>query len=195
MRDALLCGPEPSGELKARFEAQAEEVLRPRLTKQECGIRVILAVAFFFAAVFFLMAVSLFVFPKGEGIASGMRLVLCFGSIAAAAAFFIGAFFCASEVLKGKTQSRARQKASVLIPFTFLLIYTAALMVKWGRSDVPLESMIHASFALLFFWVMIWGMIHQCEGRWNREDIILEQKRARLEIALLHEKLSHSERA
>lgn len=65
-----------------------------------------------------------------------------------------------------------------------------AYMVYWDMLVLSVASAIKGSFVLLFYWIMAVGFVLFSAIRWQREDMLLEQKRTQLEIVLLREAMS-----
>jgi len=72
----------------------------------------------------------------------------------------------------------------------FVLLMVTASMVFWPELALSSERAVQAAFSLLVFWIMAVGNVLLFTMRWNREDILLEQKRTQLEVALLREGLA-----
>jgi hypothetical protein len=187
MREALLAGTGPGGEVRERFEEQARAVLRPHLSK---GARVLRWVI---GAVFLVIAP---VFAYGSysfAVSEEKLLVRVFGSVTfalGALVFLAAAFLTARQARRGRAPCRLMQKASVFIPYAFVLLYSGAMLMIMPRLDLPATKMIGITGSLLFFWIMVWGFVLLAHLGWQRQDILLEQKRTQLEVALLREKLA-----
>jgi len=65
-----------------------------------------------------------------------------------------------------------------------------AYMVFWDMLALSVPSAIKLSFVLLFHWIIAVGFVLFSAIRWQREDMLLEQKRTQLEIVLLREAMS-----
>ncbi len=186
MRDVLLSDVEGSDELKARFEAQVQAIMHPPLPK---AIRIMGGVL----AAVFLATAPLFAWASYSFAVGGEKpLVRVLGSVMmglGAIVFIVGAFMTARQARHGVSPGRAMQKASVFVPYAVVLVYSIAMLMIMPGLDLPATKMIAITGSLLFFWIMVWGFVLVAHLGWNRTDILLEQKRTQLEVALLREKL------
>jgi len=187
-REALLSGAEPSGELKERFERQVQSLLRPKLSGKETIARKIIAGIFACTAAFFAFGVYLVV-SRGEGLPMPARwfMGLCFstGSIS----FIAFSVYCISELRSGLVAPRRQQKLAVFMPFGYVLALGTFVLMLWPKMGLPLLPTLWTGIWILFFWVMAVGSMLFYSARWHSEDIILEEKRTQLEVALLREQL------
>ena len=187
-REALLSGVEPSGELKERFERQVQGLLRPKLSGKEAIVRKIIGGIYACAAAFFAFAVYLVVF-RGEGLPKLARWFMGLTFSAGCVGFLAGAVYCMSELWTGRVAPRRRQKLAIFIPYGYVLALGIFVLMLWPKLGLPLVPTLWTGIWILFFWVMAVGSVLFYSARWHREDIILEQKRTQLEVALLREEL------
>jgi hypothetical protein len=187
-REALLSGAEPSGALKERFERQVESLLRPKLSGKEAIVRKIIGGIYACTAAFFAFAVYLVVF-RGEGLPKLVRLFMgvCFS--AGSINFIAASVYCMSELWTGRVAPRRRQKLAVFIPYGYVLALGIFVLMLWPKLGLPLVPTLWSGIWILFFWVMAVGGVLFYSARWHSEDILLEQKRTQLEVALLREEL------
>ncbi|MHC4711696.1 MAG: hypothetical protein ACYTAN_00315 [Planctomycetota bacterium] len=187
MREALLNGTEPGGELRGRFEEQAQAILRPRLSRGARVLRWVIGAVFLMTAPVFAYGSYAF------AVSNEKPLVRVFGSVTfalGALAFLAAAYLTARQARRGRAPGRRTQKASVFIPYAFVLLYSGAMLMIMPRLDLPATKMIGITGSLLFFWIMVWGFVLLAHLGWHRQDILLEQKRTQLEVALLREELA-----
>lgn len=188
-REALLSGLEPSQALEESFERQVETLLRHRLSGWERVGRVAAIAVFAVTAGVFAWASYLFA-SAGEDLPPTART---FGgvSFAAGCLFFVVAIvFIVRELRCGRIAPRLIQKASVFLPFAFVLVYSTVTLVHFRELFSSVESMITAGVWMLFFWIMATTNTVFYSMCWHREDILLEEKRTQLEIAILREELA-----
>jgi hypothetical protein len=188
-REALLSGLEPSPELGKSFEQQVEDLLRHRLSGWERAGRVAAAIVFAVTAGVFAWASCLFA-GAGEDLPPTARTC---GSVSFAAGcllFVVGIVFIVRELRCGRIAPRVIQKASVFLPFALVLVYSTMTLVHFRELFSSVESKITAGVGMLFFWIMATTNTVFYSMRWHREDILLEEKRTQLEIALLREELA-----
>ncbi|MCD6404707.1 MAG: hypothetical protein J7M19_02655 [Planctomycetes bacterium] len=188
MRDALLSGPEPSGELKARFERQIEDFVRPRLSRAArvgCGV---LAAFDFVAAPLF--AYGSYSFASAVEVGSFLQffMAMCFGI---ASVIFLGT----SAVLvyiswSGRSPGPQLRMAGDGVVFVLLLVFMVVMFAKLPDFDLPLKTMILIASVLLFYWTIGLGIFLYNLLCWQRKELLIEQKRLQLEIALLREELA-----
>ncbi len=188
-REALLSSLEPSQGLKERFERQVEILLRHRLSGWERVGRVAAITVFAVTAGFFAWASYLFA-SAGDDLPPIARK---FGSVSFAVGcllFVVAIVFIVRELRCGRIAPRLIQKASVFLPFAFVLFYGTMTLVHFREMFSSVGSMVYASLSLLFVWIMASTNIVFYSMRWHREDILLEEKRTQLEIAILREELA-----
>ena len=179
-REALLSGVEPSGALKERFERQVQSLLRPKLSRKAAIGRKIIGGIYACTAAFFAFAVYLVVF-RGEGLP---KLVRWFMGVC-----FSAGSYCMSELWTGRVAPRRRQKLAIFIPYGYVLALGIFVLMLWPKLGLPLVPTLWTGIWILFFWVMAVGSVLFYSARWHSEDILLEQKRTQLEVALLREEL------
>lgn len=190
LREALLSGLEPSDELRERFQRQMAHLIRPKLSGARKVGNVICAVVFLamtgvFGYVAFFAATA-----ADPGLTLFRRLFMCIPFTVGSLGFLFAAVYAISELRSGLAAPRQQQQAMLAASSGFVILFVTAYMVFWPELALSLERAIRASFGLLFFWIMAVGNVLYSTMRWNREDILLEQKRTQLEVALLREELA-----
>lgn len=186
LREALLAGLEPSGELKEKFETQVEAIVHPRLSQRARIVRRVLAFVFLLNAPVFAWGAYSFATSDAK------LLVRVFGSVT----FGLGtlpwlwaAFHAAKQARSGLSPGRRLQKAIIFVPYSVVLLYSCITLMLMSTLELPATSMIAITAGMLFFWIMAWGLVLQATAGWHREDILLEQKRTQLGVALVAEQL------
>ncbi|MCK4300851.1 MAG: hypothetical protein KAX80_15015, partial [Planctomycetes bacterium] len=190
LREALLSGLEPSDELRERFQRQMAHVIRPTLSGARRVGNVICAAVFLPMSVLFGYVAYFAATAADPGLTLFRRLFMCIPFAAGSLGFLFGAVYAIRELRSGLVALRARQQAMLAVPTALLLLYFTAWLVFWDMFDITAARGVHASTALLFFWIMAVGQVLLFTSRWHREDVLLEQKRTQLEIALLREELA-----
>ena len=190
LRDVLLSGLEPSDELRDRFEKQVEQlVCRPLTTAEKWGnvicVTVFLPMSAIFGYVAYFIATA-----ADPGLSLFARLFMCVVFSLGCLVFLVGALYAINELRRGRIARRDAQQMMVVISAGFVLMLGCAHMVCWDMLAPSVASAIKGSFALLFYWIMAVGFVLFSAIRWQREDMLLEQKRTQLEIALLREAMS-----
>lgn len=193
MRDALLSGIEPSEELRDRFQDQLERLVRGKLSRARKLGNVICATVFLAMSGIFGYVTFFVTTAADPGLTPFARSFMCLSFAAGSLGFLAGAAYAVGELRRGLVAPRQRQHAMVGIPTAFLLLYFIAWLVFWRRLDIPAAQGVYISTGLLFFWITAVGQVLLYTSRWHREDILLEQKRTQLEIALLREELLRKE--
>jgi len=188
-REALLSGLEPSRELEDSFEQQVATLLRHRLSGWERVGRVAAVIVFAVTAGFFAWASYLFA-RAGEDLPPTARTFGCVSFAAGCLLFVVAIVFIVRELRCGRIAPRLIQKANVFLPFALVLLYSTVTLVHFREIFRSVESMISAGVGMLFFWIMATTNTIFYSMRWHREDILLEEKRTQLEIALLREELT-----
>jgi len=190
MRDALLSGVEPSDELQERFGEQMEQLVRRKLSGARRVGDVICAVVFLAMTGVFGYIAYFVATATDPGLTLFRRLFMCIPFAAGSLGFLFGAVYAIRELRSGLVAPRESQQAMLVLPTAFVLLCVTAWLVFWERFDISAARGVHVSTGLLFFWIMVVGNVLLYTSRWHREDILLEQKRTQLEIALLREELS-----
>ena len=190
LRELLLSGLEPSDDLRDRFEKQVEQlVCRPLTTAEKWGRLTCVAVFLPMSAVFNYV-VYFVVTVADPGLSLPARLLMCVGFGLGSLVFLVGALYAICELVRGRVARRDAQQMMVAISAGFVLMLGCAYMVFWDMLALSVASAIKASFVLLFYWIMAVGFVVFSAIRWQREDMLLEQKRTQLEIVLLREAMS-----
>lgn len=190
LREALVSGLEPSDELRERFQRQMAHLIRPKHSGARRVGNVICAVVFLamtgvFGYVAFFAATA-----ADPGLTLFRRLFMCIPFAVGSLGFLFAAVYAISELRSGLAAPRQQQQAMLAVSSGFVLLMMTAYMVFWPELALSLERAIRAAFSLLVFWTMAVGNVLYSTMRWNREDILLEQKRTQLEVALLREELA-----
>ena len=188
--EKLLSGIEPSPELQERFKKQTDNVLRRKLSKAAMVRNVILAAIFIAMAAMFAYVVYFAATAADESLPQGVRIFMCVSFAAGSLVFLAGAIFAIAESRSGLVAPRRNQQGMIGISAGSVLLYTTAYMVFWRRFDIPLDRTILAGIHLLFYWIMAVGFVIKYTVQWHHEDLLIEQKRTQLEIALLREEIS-----
>ena len=190
LREALLSGLKPSDELRERFQRQIAHLIRPKLSGARKVGNIICAVAFLamtgvFGYVAFFAATA-----TDPGLTLLRRLFMCIPFAVGSLGLLFGAVYAVRELRSGLVAPRSRQQAMLVVPTALLLLYFTAWLVFWDMFDITAARGVHVSTALLFFWIMAVGQVLLYTSRWQREDVLLEQKRTQLEVALLRQELT-----
>lgn len=190
LREFLLSGLEPSDELRDRFERQVEQLIcRPLTTAEKWGRLICVAVFLPMSAVFNYV-VYFVVTAADPGLSLPARLLMGVGFSLGCLVFLVGALYAICELVWGRVARRDAQQIMVVISAGFVLMLGCAYMVFWDMLALSVASAIKVSFVLLFYWIMAVAFVLFSAIRWQREDVLLEQKRTQLEIALLREAMS-----
>jgi len=186
-RDALFEDPQSPDELRERFEEQARDLISPRLSKAR-------RIAYGIAAVVYLCLVPVFAYAfhgvllrRAES--PFIRLILSLSFAGAAVVFLWTGVTFAIQSWSGRAPGRQVRAANEFIPFACLLVFVVVMLVKLPGFDLPYPTMISAASAILFLWGLTVGMLPFTLLRWQRRDLLIEQKRLALEIAILREEL------
>lgn len=190
LREFLLSGLEPSDELRDRFEKQVEQLIcRPLTTAEKWGRLICVTVFLPLSAIF--GCVAYFIASGAEpGLSLSARLLMCIGFGLGCLGFMVGALYAICELARGRVARRDAQQMMVVISAGFVLMLGCAYMVFWDMLAPSVASAVKGSFVLLFYWIMAVGFVVFSAIRWQREDMLLEQKRTQLEIVLLREAMS-----
>lgn len=190
LRELLLSGLEPSDKLRDRFDKQVEQLIRrPLTTAEKWGNAICVTVFLPMSAIFGYVAYFI-ARPADPGLSLSVRLLTCVGFSLGCLVFLVGALGAINELRRGRIARRPAQQMAVVISAGFVLMLGCAYLVYWDMLAPSVTSAIKASFGLLFYWIMAVGFVLFSAIRWQREDILLEQKRTQLEIVLLREALS-----
>ncbi len=190
LREALLSGLEPSDELRERFQRQMVHLIRPKLSGARKVGNVICAAVFLPMSALFGYIAYFAATASDPGLTLFRRLFMCIPFTAGSLGFLFAAVYAIRELRSGLAAPRQQQQAMVAVSSGFVLLMVTAYMVFWPELALSLERAIRAAFSLLVFWTMAVGNVLYSTMRWNREDILLEQKRTQLEVALLREELA-----
>jgi len=76
------------------------------------------------------------------------------------------------------------------LPYGLVLFYGTFTLVNFREVFSTVEPTAYAGVGLFFFWIMAATSILFHSSRRHREDILLEQKRTQLGLAILREELS-----
>lgn len=190
LREALLSGLEPSDELRQRFQRQMERLLRPTLSGARKVGNVICAAVFLPMSALFGYVAYFAATAADPGLTLFRRLFMCIPFAVGSLGFLFGAVYAIRELRSGLVAPRQQQQAMLAASSGFVLLMMTAYMVFWPELALSLERAIRVAFSLLVFWTMAVGNVLYSTMRWNREDILLEQKRTQLEVALLREELA-----
>gem|GEM_PF-3488788 len=113
---------------------------------------------------------------------------------AATLVFATGALHCVYELRTNLVASRRLQKVSFAIRYGGLFaigLLLPVLVVSFTPREGDYVRYLLAAFTLtLFYWSLVVVLALYRVASWSREDILLELKRTRLEIALLAESIS-----
>lgn len=190
LRDVLLSGLEPSDELRDRFEKQIGQLVRrPLTTAEKCGNGICVAVFLPMSAIFGYVA-YFSATAANLGSSPFARPFMCGGFSLGCLVFIAGALYAISELRHGKIARRDVQRTMLVLSAGLVLMFGCVYMACWDMLTPSVGSAIRGSFALLFYWIMAVGFVLFSVIRWQREDMLLEQKRTQLEIALLREAMS-----
>lgn len=194
IREALLSRlepwrKEPSAELGNRFEEQVDRLLRRRLKPWEKLLRVLMC-AVFVCSAFWFAYVAFFastVRDKGwsDSTRAGIAIMFSLGGLL----FLAGAVGMLFELRTGRIAPRRMQQGFVGGTLLFMCVFVAFTLMFVPKWNLPLGEQLWFGVSILVFWVMAQVNCIIYSARWNREDIILEQKRTQLEIAMLREEL------
>jgi len=188
--EALLGGLAPSDELRRRFEEQVSDLTRARISGWGRALRTGMIVVFGGTACVFAWASYLFATAEDPGLTVHIRTFASV-SFAAGALLFAGGIACiVHELRHGRIAPRRLQQGMVFLPYSVVLFYGTFTLVNFREMFSTVESMAYAGISLLFFWIMAATSMLLYSSRWHREDILLEQKRTQLELAILREELS-----
>jgi hypothetical protein len=185
-----LSGLEPSDELRDRFDKQVGQlVCRPLTTAEKWG-NAICAVVFLPMCAIFGYVAYFVVTVADPGLSRFARLLMCVGFSLGNLVFLVGALYAIHQLRRGRIARRDAQQVMVGVSAGFVLLLGCVYLVFWDLLAPSVASAIKASVGLLFFWIMAVGFVLFSAIRWQREDLLLEQKRTQLEIALLREAMS-----
>ena len=190
LREAFLSGVEPSGELERRFNEQVATVLRRRLRRWEKWLRGSVAVIFAAGAVGQAWGGFLFLSHKSLGIRTEVALTVGCLFLVGAAVLLFGAAGLVYEIRAGRVAPRKMQKAIVGLAMVPVIVFSVLALMYVPRMNLPLNSQIYIFVSVLFFWIMLHAHVILARADWNRQDIILEQKRTQLQIAVLREEMA-----
>jgi hypothetical protein len=190
LKEKLLIGIEPSPELQERFTRELDNIIRRRLSKIEVVRNVLLSVVFILMAIVFACIVFFAASIKDEGLSHGARILICLGFAGGSLVFLAGAVYAIAELRSGHVAPRRNQQGMIGISASFILLLAIGYMGFGGRFNIPLDRTIQAGIYLLFFWVMAVGFVVKYTIQWYHEDLLVEQKRTQLEIALLREEIA-----
>ena len=190
LREALLSGLEPSDELRERLQRQLAHLIRPKLSGARKVGNVICAAVFLPMSALFGYVAYFAATASDPGLTLFRRLFMCIPFTAGSLGFLFAAVYAISELRSGLAAPRQQQQAMLAASSGFVLLMVTAYMVFWRELALSSERAVGAAFSLLVFWIMAVGNVLLFTMRWNREDILLEQKRTQLEIALLREGLA-----
>ena len=188
MKSALLEGAGGAEELRERFEEQARELISPRLSKAR---RIALGVV----AVWYFCLVPVFAYGCYGSLLSRaespfIRFLLSLTFASAVVVFLWTGVGFAIQSWSGRAPGRQMRAANEFIPFACLVVFLVVMLVKLPDFDLSYPVMISVASALLFLWALVVGMLPFILLKWQRKDLLIEQKRLQLEIALLREELA-----
>ncbi len=191
-RDALFEGPQSPDELRERFDQQARELISPRLSKAR---RIALGVA----AAWDICLVAVFAYGYhgvllGRAESPFLRFFLSLSFATAVVVFLWMGVAFAIQSWSGRGPGRQMRAANEFIPFACLVVFLVVALVKLPDFDLTYPAMISLASALLFLWALSVGMLPFILLKWQRKDLLIEQKRLALEIAILRREL-HNIRA
>jgi hypothetical protein len=190
IREALLSRLEPSEELGNRFQEQVDALLRRRLKAWEKLLRVAICAVFVCTALWFAYIAFFAVTVKDKGWSDSTRTGIAVIFSLGALLFLAGAAGCLLELRKGRIAPRRMQQGIVGSSQLFMGLFAVFTLVFVPQWNLPLSAQLWFGVSVLFFWVMAEANFIIHSARWHREDIILEQKRTQLEIAMLREELT-----
>lgn len=189
MRDTLLAGMEPSAELQARFEKQVGMLLDRRMTRTRVIGRTLAAVIYMAVSAFFGFWAIFIALSNDKGLPSTARIFMCCIFAAGCVGFLLGALYCLREIRRRLVAPRSHQRAMVFGSYGFVLMLATAWMIIGPKLLTNTGAVIWLVYSVLFFWIMATFNVLLWTARWHREDLLLEQKRTRLEVAFLREEL------
>ncbi len=198
LREAISGGAEMPDVLRGRFDEQMKAVMSRRLTTGGRIARLAGATLMTVAALLFALQVEfgrLLIICRTNGSSRDWGVVFFVAAFCAATLVFAaGALHCMYELRTNLVASRRLQKLSFAIRYGCLFaigILLPVLVVSFTRRDGDYVRYMLAAFSLtLFYWSLVVFLALYRVARWNREDVLLELKRTRLEIALLAESMS-----
>jgi len=189
IRSAFLSKLEPPDELKRLFQEEVDLLLRRKLTAWGKIVRAVLITVFGLGAIWFGYAAFFIAIHKDPGLSEGIRIGMAVIWVLGALLFLAGVAGCIVELKAGRIAPRRLQEGMVHISRAFVLVFAALAFVYRSKVNLPPAEAAWAGAIILFFWIMAEVNRLSFEGRWNREDIILEHKRTQLAIAALGEEM------
>jgi len=190
MRDVLMSGASPSDELRKRFDKQIEALTLHPLTRRGKAQRVIQAVIFTIAGIGMAVGAISIAASHDPGLSNGNRLFMEITFGATSLFFFLTAYLGIDQLRRGVAAPRKQQKVMIFGTFAFMLTFVIATLMFAPTQTMRPEAVTLMCANMLVFWIMVWGFVLFYSMQWHREDVILEQKRTQLEVALLHEELA-----
>ena len=187
LKDALLHQVELSPELRKRFEEQMNSILHPKLSKKLIYRNYFLIVVWIFG----ICAGSFMMYSAftSKDLPESARLFLGAAGALMALHFLAGTFLIIKELKSGHALPRKFDTLGIGMGPFLLMIFCIWYFMVWRSLDLSVKVTIHIAMVLLFFWTMAVGGVLLQTARWNKEDILIEQKRTQLEIALLREEI------
>jgi len=183
-RGAMLSGEASAKDLRRRFDEQVAAILAPGLTTWDKIGRVLLICLLLAGIGLVVWGIRLVVSAGGSWTPLGVGLLIAF---AAGIIFLVAGICVCLASLKRRRDARADAKVIIYLGFGFFGICFVTLLV--------LIPYLHAT-AVAAVWVSLWFMVFlvilatatsYVYSKWHREDILIEQKRAQLKMALLRE--------
>jgi len=190
IRDALLSGVEPSAELRERFEEQIEILLDRQMTRWRVTGRSVAAVIFLAVSAFFGFWAIFVAISNDRGLPNAARIFMCCTFAAGCVGFLLGALYCLREIRSRLVAPRSHQRAMVFGSYGFVLALATAWMILGPKLVTNVGTAIWLVYSVLVFWITATFSVLLWTARWHREDVLLEQKRTRLEVALLREEIA-----
>jgi hypothetical protein len=194
LKEELLSNIEPSPELQEHFTREIDGITRRRLSRAEVIRNAILTAIFIGMAIIFICVAYFAATVPDKGLPQGARIFMYVGFAAGSCVFLAGAIYAIAELRSGHVAPRRNQQVTVAMSAGFVLVLTTAYMVFWRRFSIPLDRSILAGIYLLFYWIMAVAFVIKYTIQWHHEDLLIEQKRTQLEIALLREEISGKEK-
>jgi len=191
MKEALLSGVEPTGALRERFEKQAETLTMEPLSPDDKAGRIVQAVALGAGGIGIAYFAGIYVMREHQGVSLASRVI--FGAVCAAmsAVFIWVAYSRIGHMKRQVPMPRRQQRILVFSVLAFALAITVITLLTAPGRGLSTERLILTVAHMFVLWSAAILFALHSQAQWHREDILLEQKRTQLEVAMLREMLGH----
>ena len=170
--------------LEEKFQHQLNELISPKLTKEMIH-RNYTFIAIGIVGVILCFGTAIHVALKNRLFPINALII----TLAIFMGLWIGAYvyYLFAELKSGESKPRTYMKINLFINASFVFIiyfFYAKFALSGNMTDRQLS---YYGNSILFFWIMAMTFVLWQTNKWNKEEIILEQKRTRLEIEKLKE--------